>query len=61
MGAYCTWMIVGHNGMLYNIIVFLLFCMFHSGVIVLFCVLFVFECVLENCHRDIGVLFDYPN
>jgi hypothetical protein len=28
--AYCTWMIVGHNGMLYNIIVFLLFCTFRS-------------------------------
>jgi hypothetical protein len=30
-------------------------------VIVLFCVLFVCECVLDNCHRDIGALFDYPN
>jgi hypothetical protein len=31
------------------------------GVIVLLCVLFVCECVLDNCHRDIGPLFDYPN
>jgi hypothetical protein len=30
-------------------------------VIVLFCVLFVCECVLDNCHRDIGALFNYPN
>jgi uncharacterized protein (DUF608 family) len=30
-------------------------------VIVLFCVLFVCGCVLDNCHRDIGALFDYPN
>jgi hypothetical protein len=30
-------------------------------VIVLFCVLFVCECVLDKCHRDIGALFDYPN
>jgi hypothetical protein len=30
-------------------------------VVVLFCVLFVCECVLDNCHRDIGALFDYPN
>jgi hypothetical protein len=30
-------------------------------VIVLFCVLFVCECVLENYHRDIGALFDDPN
>jgi hypothetical protein len=30
-------------------------------VIVLFCVLFVRECVLDKCHRDIGALFDYPN
>jgi hypothetical protein len=28
--------------------------------IVLFCVLFVCACVLDNCHRDIGALFDYP-
>jgi hypothetical protein len=26
-----------------------------------FCVLFVCECVLDNCHRDIGALLDYPN
>jgi hypothetical protein len=30
-------------------------------VTVLSCVLFVGECVLDNCHRDIGPLFDYPN
>jgi hypothetical protein len=30
-------------------------------VIVLFFVLFVWECVLDYCHRDIGVFFDYPN
>jgi hypothetical protein len=30
-------------------------------VTVLFCVLFVCECVLDYCHRDIGALFDYPN
>jgi hypothetical protein len=30
-------------------------------VIVLFCVLFVCGCVLDNCHRDIWALFDYPN
>jgi hypothetical protein len=30
-------------------------------VTVLFCVLFVCECVLDNCHRVIGTLFDYPN
>jgi hypothetical protein len=30
-------------------------------VTVLFCVLFVCECVLDNCHRDIEALFDYPN
>jgi hypothetical protein len=41
---------------------YVLFC-----VDVLFCVpsvfsvLFVCECVLDNCHRDIGALFDYPN
>jgi hypothetical protein len=28
---------------------------------VLFCVLFVCVCVLDNCHRDIRALFDYPN
>jgi hypothetical protein len=28
---------------------------------VLFCVLFVGKCVLDNCHQDIGALFDYPN
>jgi hypothetical protein len=26
---------------------------------VLLCVLFVCECVLDNCHRNIGALFDY--
>jgi hypothetical protein len=35
------------------------FCVF--CLIVLFCLLFVCECVLDNCHRDIGALFDYPN
>jgi hypothetical protein len=30
-------------------------------VIVLFCILFVCECVPGNCHRDIGALSDYPN
>jgi hypothetical protein len=30
-------------------------------VIVFFCLLFVCECVLDNCHRDIGALFDCPN
>jgi hypothetical protein len=30
-------------------------------VIVLFFVLFVYECVLGNSHRDIGALFDYTN
>jgi hypothetical protein len=34
------------------------FCVF--CLIVLFCVLFVRKCVLYYCHRDIGVLFDYP-
>jgi hypothetical protein len=29
--------------------------------VIVFFVLFVCECVLDNCHRDIGVLFDYPN
>jgi hypothetical protein len=31
------------------------------SLIVLFCVLFVCEYSLYNCHRDIGPLFDYPN
>jgi hypothetical protein len=35
------------------------FCVFCP--IVLLCVLFVCECVLDNCHRDIGALFDYTN
>jgi hypothetical protein len=26
-----------------------------------FCVLFVYKCVLDYCHRDIGALFDYAN
>jgi hypothetical protein len=30
-------------------------------VIVLFFVPFMCECVLDNCHRDIGALFDYHN
>jgi hypothetical protein len=30
-------------------------------VIVLFFVRFVCDCVLDNCYRDIGALFDYPN
>jgi dolichyl-phosphate-mannose--protein O-mannosyl transferase len=30
-------------------------------VIVLFCVPFVCECVLDNCHRNIAAIFDYPN
>jgi hypothetical protein len=30
-------------------------------VILLVCVLFVGECVLDKCHWDIGALFDYPN
>jgi hypothetical protein len=29
--------------------------------VVLLYVLFVCECVLDNCHRDIGALFDYRN
>jgi hypothetical protein len=28
---------------------------------VLFFVLFVCECVLDNCHQDVGALFDYSN
>jgi L-asparagine transporter-like permease len=39
-----------------RIVMYVPFC-----VIVLFCVLFVCERVLDNCHRDIGALFDYPN
>jgi hypothetical protein len=30
-------------------------------VIVLFCVLFECECVVDNCHRDIRAHIDYPN
>jgi hypothetical protein len=39
---------------------FLLLCMFRS---VSFCcsVYCLCECVLDNCHQDIGALFDYPN
>jgi hypothetical protein len=40
----------------FYIVMYVPFC-----VTVLFCVLFVCECVLENCHRDIGALSDYPN
>jgi hypothetical protein len=29
--------------------------------VIAFYVLFVCECVLGNCHRDIGALFDDPN
>jgi hypothetical protein len=42
--------------MLCVIVMYVPFC-----VIVLICVLFLCEYVLDNCHRDIGALFDYPN
>jgi hypothetical protein len=29
------------------------------SVLFVFYVLFVCECVLDNCHRDMGALFDY--
>jgi hypothetical protein len=38
------------------IVMYVPFCL-----IVLFYVLFVCECELDYCHRDIGALFDYPN
>jgi hypothetical protein len=41
------------------IVLYVPFCVFY--LIVLFCVLFVYECVLDYCHRDIGALIDYPN
>jgi hypothetical protein len=37
-----------------DIVMYVPFC-----VIVLFCVLFGCECVLDNCHRGIVALFDY--
>jgi hypothetical protein len=39
------------------IVMYVPFCVF---CLIVFCVLFVCECVLDNCHRDIGTLFDYP-
>jgi hypothetical protein len=41
------------------IVMYVPFCVF--CLIVLLCVLFVCEFVLDNCHRDIGALFGYPN
>jgi hypothetical protein len=41
------------------IVMYVTFCVFR--LIVLLCVLFVCECLRDNCHRDIGALFDYSN
>jgi hypothetical protein len=41
------------------IVMYVPFCVF--CLILLLCVLFVCECVPDNCHRDIGALFYYPN
>jgi hypothetical protein len=41
------------------IVMYVPFCVF--CLIVLFCVLFVYQCALDYYHRGIGALFDYPN
>jgi hypothetical protein len=50
----CKVLFVGLSVLIVKHVPFCVFCL-----IVLFCVLFVCECVLDYCHRDGGALFDY--
>jgi hypothetical protein len=63
------WLYVLLCGCMFCYVVVLLLCYFYvffvslSILIVMyvpFCVIVLF-CVLDNCHRDIGALLDYPN
>jgi hypothetical protein len=65
MCLYCCYVFyyydMGFFSLSILIVMYVPLCVLVFSLIVLLCVLFVCECVLDNCHRDIGALAAYPN